>query len=224
MELKERGFTDYLAMIVSFGGAPITPKPIKASARHGRRSIRPASAPRTSPPCAGCSRRSRLRSAFVIKDQITRNALNTFHGPLVGGRSCPGSSSGAPASGWPPPCGTAICATRPGLPTRFPSKPSLICSTCYFDCAAGAVMEEGGQVLDIIGDAILAFFPASGPPASGPGGAQACASALRAAVHRAIAARRTESATVTRAPRRFRSASAFISAMLCSAMRARPSA
>jgi class 3 adenylate cyclase len=37
-------------------------------------------------------------------------------------------------------------------------------------------MEEGGHVLDIIGDEILAFFPAS---ASGE--AEACASVLRAA-------------------------------------------
>ena len=36
-------------------------------------------------------------------------------------------------------------------------------------------MEEGGHVLDIIGDAILAF------PASAWGEAEACASALRAA-------------------------------------------
>ncbi|MGB6769784.1 MAG: adenylate/guanylate cyclase domain-containing protein, partial [Methyloceanibacter sp.] len=46
----------------------------------------------------------------------------------------------------------------------------------YFDCAAGAVMEQGGQVLDIIGDAILAFFPAGDKS-----GTQACASALDAA-------------------------------------------
>jgi class 3 adenylate cyclase len=45
----------------------------------------------------------------------------------------------------------------------------------YFDCAAGTVMAKGGQLLDIIGDAILAFFPAGDN-----GGTGACALALQA--------------------------------------------
>jgi adenylate cyclase len=48
----------------------------------------------------------------------------------------------------------------------------------YFDCAAGAVIEEGGQVLDIVGDAILAFFPADAA-----GEEAAATSALRAALN-----------------------------------------
>jgi class 3 adenylate cyclase len=111
LELKERGFTDYLAMIVSFGGAPMTPESHQG---------------------LGTSWYSDLRNST-------------------------------------------------GLADALPVEAFLDLLNVYFDCAAGAVMEEGGQVLDIIGDAILAFFPASEPPASGPGGAQACASALRAA-------------------------------------------
>ena len=60
----------------------------------------------------------------------------------------------------------------------------------YFDCAAGAVIEEGGQVLDIVGDAILAFFPADTASAEA-----ASTAALRAAVkaHERLAAAKARS-------------------------------
>jgi hypothetical protein len=66
-----------------------------------------------------------LALRVVIKDQITRNTLNTFHGPLVGGRILSGLIN---RGAGPRRFGTATCATRPALPTRFPSKPSSICS------------------------------------------------------------------------------------------------
>ena len=91
----------------------------------------------------------------------------------------------------------------------------------YFDCAASAVMEEGGQVLDIVGDAILAFFPCG----EGPKDCltprtceeEACTAALRAA---AKAQERLAAAKAKACPRAARSpsASAFISANVCSAM------
>jgi adenylate cyclase len=33
---------------------------------------------------------------------------------------------------------------------------------CYFGCAGGAIMDAGGEILDFIGDAILAIFPVGG--------------------------------------------------------------
>ena len=29
----------------------------------------------------------------------------------------------------------------------------------YFDCAAGAVLDHGGEVLKLVGDAVMAIFP-----------------------------------------------------------------
>ncbi len=45
----------------------------------------------------------------------------------------------------------------------------------YFDRVAGPVMDEGGEVLKFVGDAILAIFPVEGSPR------EACARALQAA-------------------------------------------
>ena len=47
----------------------------------------------------------------------------------------------------------------------------------YFDCVAGAVLENGGEVLKFIGDAVLAIFPIENPGDSNPA---ACANALSA--------------------------------------------
>mgnify|MGYP003417376375 CR=1 FL=1 len=47
----------------------------------------------------------------------------------------------------------------------------------YFDCAAGAVIEHGGEVLKFIGDAVLAIFPIERPSDPRP---EACGKALAA--------------------------------------------
>lgn len=67
----------------------------------------------------------------------------------------------------------------------------LVALNQYFDAMAGAVIEQGGEVLKFIGDAVLAIFPIDDPDSRHP---EACASAL-AAVHdaqRRIAARNVE--------------------------------
>ena len=50
----------------------------------------------------------------------------------------------------------------------------LACLNDYFDCMAGAVERQGGEILKFIGDAMLAIFPLAGE--------QACARALQAAL------------------------------------------
>ncbi len=56
----------------------------------------------------------------------------------------------------------------------------------YFDCAAGAVLEHGGEVLRFIGDASLAIFPISeargGAGNGSPQAVRACETALAAAL------------------------------------------
>ena len=47
----------------------------------------------------------------------------------------------------------------------------------YFDAVAGAVLDQGGEVLKFIGDAVLAIFPIDDPEAAHP---EACAQALMA--------------------------------------------
>jgi adenylate cyclase len=113
---------------------------------------------------------------LAIKDQITKAALNTFHGPLVGGRILAGSIKRGDGERLAAALWYSDLRNSTGLADQLPVDAFLDLLNAYFDCAAGAVMEQGGQVLDIIGDAILAFFPAGDN-----GGAEACALALDAA-------------------------------------------
>jgi adenylate cyclase len=181
MEFKARGFTDYLAFIVSFGGAPMTPESHQGlgtswSTRNpdGFSASDIAAMRQVLSPLA-------LALRVVIKDQITRNALNTFHGPLIGGRILSGLIKRGAGERLAAALWYSDLRNSTGLADALPVEAFLDLLNVYFDCAAGAVMEEGGQVLDIIGDAILAFFPTSGFPAGGSGEAEACAAALRAA-------------------------------------------
>jgi len=177
MELKAKGFTDYLAMIVAFGGAELHPQSLDGIAT----SWSTRSAQGFSPADIVAMRAVLTPLALVfrlaIKDQITKNALNTFHGPLVGGRILSGTIKRGDGERLAAALWYSDLRNSTGLADQLPVDAFLDLLNAYFDCAAGAVMEQGGQVLDIIGDAILAFFPANDD-----GGAEACALALEAAV------------------------------------------
>jgi len=175
-EFRTRGLTDYLALIVAFGDAPLHPEthdglgtswstrdPAGFSDAHVS-AMRQVLAPLA------------LALRVVIKDQITRNALNTFHGPLIGGRILSGTIKRGAGERLSAALWYSDLRNSTGLADQLPVEDFLDLLNVYFDCAACAVMEEGGQVLDIVGDAILAFFPADDG-----GEAKACAGALRAA-------------------------------------------
>ena len=119
---------------------------------------------------------ARARLRLAIKDQITKAALNTFHGPLVGGRILSGTIKRGDGERLAAALWYSDLRNSTGLADQLPVDAFLDLLNAYFDCAAGAVMEQGGQVLDIIGDAILAFFPAGDN-----GGTEACSLALEAA-------------------------------------------
>jgi adenylate cyclase len=114
---------------------------------------------------------------LTIKDQITKNALNTFHGPMVGGRILSGTIKRGDGERLDAALWYSDLRNSTGLADELPVDAFLELLNSHFDCAAGAVMEQGGQVLDIIGDAILAFFPTR----DGDDASEACASALEAA-------------------------------------------
>jgi adenylate cyclase len=176
MQLKAKGFTDYLALIVAFGGAELHPQSLDGIA---------TSWSTRSPKGFSISDIAAMRGVLTplalvfrlaIKDQITKNALNTFHGPLVGGRILSGTIKRGDGERLAAALWYSDLRNSTGLADQLPVDAFLDLLNAYFDCAAGAVMERGGQVLDIVGDAILAFFPAGDN-----GGAEACASALGAA-------------------------------------------
>ena len=187
-QFRGRGLTDYLAMIVAFGGGPMTPEThnglgISWSTRRpeGFSAVDIATMRQVLAPLA-------LALRVVIKDQITKNALNTFHGALIGERILSGTIKRGAGERLKAALWYSDLRNSTGLADTLSVERFLDLLNTYFDCAAGAVMAQGGQVLDIIGDAILAFFPA----AETGGEAEACARALEAATdaHARLAALR----------------------------------
>ena len=176
MQLREKGFTDYLALIVAFGGAELHPQSLDGLATSwSTRSPQGFSASDVAA-MRGVLTPLALVFRLAIKDQITKAALNTFHGPLVGGRILSGTIKRGDGERLAAALWYSDLRNSTGLADQLPVDAFLDLLNAYFDCAAGAVIEQGGQVLDIIGDAILAFFPAGDN-----GGTEACSLALEAA-------------------------------------------
>ena len=181
-ELKEQGYTDYLALIVAFGGAALDPQSHNGlgtswatKAKDGFSEAHVAAMRQVLAPLA-------LALRVVIKDQITRNALNTFHGPLVGGRILSGTIKRGAGERLAAALWYSDLRNSTGLADSLPVDSFLDLLNAYFDCAAGAVMAQGGQVLDIVGDAILAFFPVDACGETGAAAERAtCVAALAAA-------------------------------------------
>ena len=69
------------------------------------------------------------------------------------------------------------------LRNSTPMSDSLSSDAClatlneFFDCMVGSIVENGGEVLKFIGDAVLAIFPVVDPHGAAPG---ACGQALAA--------------------------------------------
>lgn len=176
--LREQHYTGYLARVVSFGE-----KPMKVGTTDGLAISWSTKAP------DGFSTRDlsimqqilaplSLALRVLIKDQIAKNALNAFHGPFVGERILSGTIKRGDGERLSAALWYSDLRNSTGLADALSVEGFLELLNVYFDCAAGAVIEEGGQVLDIVGDAILAFFPGEGG-----GHEEAATAALRAAVN-----------------------------------------
>lgn len=79
-----------------------------------------------------------LALRVVIKDQITRNTLNTFHGPLVGGRILSGLIKRGAGERLAAALWYSDLRNSTGLADALPVKAFLDLLNVYFDCAAPA--------------------------------------------------------------------------------------
>jgi adenylate cyclase len=180
-ELAASGATDYFAQMTRFGVGEI-------GSPNGMASSWTTSAPVGFSEAAIAALRWIVRPLALamkgyVKDQIARNALHTFHGPLVGSRIL----DGAIKRGWGERLNTVIwysdLRNSTGLADSLSTENFLALLNAYLDCSAGAVLAQGGQVLEIIGDAVLGIFPVAEQEE------EACAQACRAAAeaHRRLA-------------------------------------
>jgi adenylate cyclase len=172
-ELREAGATDYLAYLVPFDedlhngivGSWTTDRPGGFSDRQIRSLMRI---------------QVRLAVAFKVKvvDQIARNVTVAYLGPRTGSQVLSGSIKRGDGRTIRAALWYSDLRNSTGLAELLPVDAFLSRLNDYFECAAGAVAAHGGEVLALIGDAVLAIFPASD---GAEGDAAACGGALDAA-------------------------------------------
>ncbi len=96
---------------------------------------------------------------MVIKEQITENVLSAYLGPEAGkkvlnGQIKLGDGDTTHAVIW-----FSDLRNSSGLADTLPPEEFITLINTYFQCMAGAVLENGGEVLRFVGDAVLAIFP-----------------------------------------------------------------
>lgn len=186
-ELREAGATDYLAFLVPFDrsgqrgllGSWTTDRQDGFTERNVRDLQRIAK--RLGVVCKG-----------MIESQVTQNVVNAYFGGNAGRRILGGSIERGDAELLTGAIWYADLRNSTGLGDRLSPEDYLETLDAYFEATAGAVMEEGGEVLLMIGDAVLAIFASDDAGATGNA---ACSAAVRATRN---AIRRIEEANVVR--------------------------
>ena len=169
-ELAERGFTDYFGWLSIFDeerhdGAVGSFATTRLS---GFTEMQVAALQRI---------QSRLAVALkvVMREQLARNVLSAYLGEaaaekVLDGQIQRGDGEALQAAIW-----YSDLRGSTELAERLDPEDFLATLDTYFDATAGAVIAEGGQVLLLIGDAVLAIFPVEEGGAS-----DACRRALAA--------------------------------------------
>jgi adenylate cyclase len=171
-ELRDQGATDYLGFLIPFGGAErdgmagswTTDRPSGFSDHDIQALLR-------------LQQRLGVACKMRVKDQIARSVVTAYLGPAAGLRVLSGQIQRGE--------GETIRAVIWYSDLRNSTRMSEALSrddyiqvlNDYFECAGGAVLAHGGDILNFIGDAVLAIFPIEKGKATAK---QACKRALAA--------------------------------------------
>ena len=190
-ELRDEGYTDYLGYAVGFDdsfdqgliGSWATDRPAGFEDRHLRALLR-------------IQRRLAVAYKVIIKQQITSNIVDTYLGRVAGQRVLDGHIQRGDHLEIPAVIWFGDLRGSTWMSETMAVDDYLAMLNDYFECAAGAVRAEGGEVLLLLGDAVLAIFHAEAE--TGEAAQAAATGALRAA---RLAESRLEALNATRAAR-----------------------
>lgn len=158
-EFNELGATDYFALITPFGSPD--------SAFENRDGIMTSwlsdADDGFSPRHLELIRRVQPYIALVSKlikhDNTARNLVNAYLGKDAGQRVLKGQIRLGDVVHIPAVIWFSDLRDSTSLANRMPVEDFLDSLNEYFECTAGAILEQGGEVLRFIGDAVLAVFP-----------------------------------------------------------------
>ncbi len=158
-DLANEGMTDYFGFVVAFTGTPsgtgaanglvgswATDRPSGFNDSDIQALLR-------------IQRRLSVACKVRIKDMIARTVVTTYLGADAGLRVLNGSIKRGDGEVIRAAVWFSDLRNSTGLAEALDAPRYLEALNAYFECAAGAVMQEGGEVLMLIGDAVLAIFP-----------------------------------------------------------------
>ncbi len=104
-------------------------------------------------------RRFAVACKTVIQSRISHNIVETYLGKLAGDAVLSGSIKRGDGDQINAVVWYSDLRGSTSLADTMAGEEYLNLLNAYFECTAGPVMEAGGEVLDFIGDAVLAIFP-----------------------------------------------------------------
>ena len=170
-EFRDRGASDYLAYLISFGaGAHDGMVGSWATERRGGFTEGHLRA------LQRVQQRLGVACKMWLRGEIAKSVVATYLGPDAGlrvldGQIRRGDGETVHAAIW-----YSDLRNSTPLADRLPRDAFIQALNDYFECAGGAVLRHDGQILNFIGDAVLAIFPTG----KGVGARRACRRALAA--------------------------------------------
>jgi adenylate cyclase len=178
VELRDQGATDYLAYLVAFEGGEVGSQGQDGMIGSWATDRMSGFNDREIQSLIRIQRRLAVASKVIIKDQIAHNVLTTYLGPDAGrqvldGQIKRGDGETIHAVIW-----YSDLRNSTSMADTMAADAYLGVLNTYFECTAGAVLANHGEVLRFIGDAVLAIFPIRD---DGTKAGVACENALAAA-------------------------------------------
>jgi len=177
-DLFEEGMTDYLALMVRFDNDANLSMPATGIVTSWTTTRPNGFIEADIAALLRVKKRLGVAAKMAIKDQIAENVVSTYLGGRAGGEVLNGRIRRGDGQTIHSVIWYSDLRASSALADSMPSSRYIALLNGYFECAAGAVIAAGGEVLNYIGDGVLAIFPMA--QASGPD--EAAESALSAAV------------------------------------------
>ncbi len=107
-------------------------------------------------------RRFAVACKTAIQDRIAKNIVETYLGKQAGRRVLNGQIRRGDGQETKAVVWYSDLRDSTALADTMPSEDFIKLLNVYFECTAGPAIAEGGEILDFIGDAVLAIFPCDG--------------------------------------------------------------
>jgi adenylate cyclase len=100
-----------------------------------------------------------IAAKTILLSRVTRNIADAYLGRIAGGRVLSGQIRHGDGESIEAVVWYSDLRNSTALAESMPEDDYMQILNRYFECSAGAALANGGEVLDFIGDAVLAIFP-----------------------------------------------------------------